>query len=237
MVRIAVVENDQEYIDVLSDYIQTYMKERGLPLDLKVFRDGSHITFDYKPVYDIIFMDIEMPGMDGMTAAEKIRKVHPDVTLIFVTNMAQYAVQGYKVRARSYLLKPVNYYSFAFELEEAVDALSLRQEDYLLVTGEEGFLKLGIGSVCYVESQLHHAYIHTRDEVIQIRESMKNLESRLSKFYFCRCHVSYLVNLAYVSGVYGNTVKVGKDEVPVSRQKRSTFMEALTHYIGGNLYA
>ena len=102
MVKLAIVEDDKSYIESLKEYIDTYMKENGISIDVKIFRDGNKIVFDYQPVYDIILMDIEMPGIDGMTAAEEIRKVDKDVIIIFITNMAQYAIQGYKVRAHSY---------------------------------------------------------------------------------------------------------------------------------------
>ena len=96
------------------------MGENGVSIELNIFTDGKQIVFDYEPVYDIILMDIEMPGLDGMSAAEKIRETDRDVIIIFITNMAQYAIKGYQVRARSYILKPVNYYSFEMELKEAI---------------------------------------------------------------------------------------------------------------------
>lgn len=94
MVKPAIVEDDKGHIESLKTYIDKYMKENGASIEVKV-RDGNQIVFDYQPVYDIILMDIEMPGM---AAAQEIRKVDKDVVIIFITNMAQYAIQGYKVR-------------------------------------------------------------------------------------------------------------------------------------------
>ncbi len=235
MVRLAIVEDDRKYIESLKEYINVYMRENGTSIDVKVFRDGNKIVFDYQPVYDIILMDIEMPGMDGMTAAEKIRKMDKDVIIIFITNIAQYAIQGYKVRAHSYILKPVNYYSFSLELHEALASVSKKVNDFLLLQGEDGLFKIAVGEILYVESQRHHMLIHTRAQVIDIRETMKNMERKLSKFYFERCNVSYLVNLAYVSSITGDMAVVGGELLPISRQKRKPFIDSLTRYIGGTI--
>ncbi len=235
MVKLAIVEDDKSYIESLKEYIDTYMKENGISIDVKIFRDGNKIVFDYQPVYDIILMDIEMPGIDGMTAAEEIRKVDKDVIIIFITNMAQYAIQGYKVRAHSYILKPVNYYSFSLELQEALASVSKKVDDFLLLSGEDGLQKIAVGEILYVESQRHRMLIHTKTQVIDIRETMKNMEQKLSKFYFERCNVSYLVNLAYVSSISSDLAVVGGELLPISRQKRKSFIASLTKYIGGTI--
>ena len=171
-----------------------------------------------------------------MTAAARIRENDSDVIIIFITNMAQYALQGYKVRARSYILKPVNYYSFSLELYDAIASLSKKVDNFLLLSGEEGIQKIQISDILYVESQKHYMLIHTKDQIIEIRETMKNMESKLKKYYFERCNVSYLVNLAYVSSIRGDMVVVGEEKLPISRQKRKTFISILTKYIGCLLY-
>lgn len=75
--------------------------------------------------------------------------------------------------------------------------------------------------------------IHTKTGVIGIRETMKNMEQKLQGFYFERCNVSFLVNLAHVESIAGETAQVGGDGLPISRQKRKTFISALTKYLGG----
>ena len=108
MLRIAIVEDDRNYIQQLQRYLQRYSQESEQAMDISVFTDGDEITEGYRPVYDIILMDVEMSFMNGMTAAQEIRKLDPEVVIIFITNMVQYAIQGYSVGALDYVLKPVS---------------------------------------------------------------------------------------------------------------------------------
>ena len=163
----------------------------------------------------------------------RIRKVDQDVAILFITNMAQYAINGYEVRARSYILKPINYYGFYLEMQEAIASLKRREVNSLLLTTEDGMIKVPVGKVRYVENQKHDLYIHTTDQVIRIRSAMKEMEQRLSGCFFARSSVSYLINLAHVSGISGDMVLVDDEKLPISRQKRKEFISALTAYIGG----
>lgn len=233
MIRIGIAEDDQVYVDQIQNYLNQYMKETGETFSVQVFRDGVQLAFDYKPEYDILLLDVEMPRMDGITAARRIRKVDTEVVILFITNMAQYAINGYEVRARAYILKPINYYGFYLELQEAIASFKRREVSALLLTTEDGLVKVPVGKVLYVENQKHDLLIHTTDNVIRIRSAMKEMEDRLTGFFFAKSSVSYLVNLSHVSGISGDMVLVEGEKLPISRQKRKEFISALTAYIGG----
>ena len=112
MLKIAVVEDQTEVRESLCQFIRQYAGEQGLQAEVEPFADGAVIAEGYQPGYDIIFLDVEMPRLGGFGAAERIRAVDPDVVLVFVTNMAQYAIKGYEVDALDYVLKPVSYGAF-----------------------------------------------------------------------------------------------------------------------------
>ena len=110
MIKIAIVEDDAIYSSQFKQYLNKYELENGEDFDITFYSDGDMIVEDYHSQFDIILMDVEMRFMDGMTAAEEIRKTDKEVVIIFITNMPQYAIRGYAVEALDYILKPVSYY-------------------------------------------------------------------------------------------------------------------------------
>ena len=126
MIRLALVEDDALYRSQLREYIDKYSAASGEKFTVTEFSDGDEIALGYKAVYDIILMDIEMKFMDGMMAAEEIRKKDTEVIIIFITNSPQYAIKGYAVDALDYVLKPVSYYAFSQRLSRAIERAARR---------------------------------------------------------------------------------------------------------------
>lgn len=237
MLRIAVVEDNDADLACVQSLLDRFEKEKCLPIETAIFRNGEQFLFSYEPVYDIVLMDIEMPQMDGMTVARNLRQRDPSVILIFTTNMAQYAIQGYQVRARAYLLKPLQYISFAMELSDALQAVIAKSTDSFLLKGQNGTVRLNTVDILYIESRKHDQFFHTAAGVYSMRGTLSELEQRLAPFHFERSSVSFLVNLRYVTGVEREAVLLDDKRVPLSRQKRRSFLEALTYYIGGSGHA
>ena len=161
MIRVAVVEDDAEVQGVLQEYVRRYTRQYGTEFEVTVFADGVDILEDYRAVYDIIFLDVEMKHLDGMTTAERIRQMDADVILIFITNMAQYAIRGYSVGALDYVLKPVPYFAFSQQLLKAVARLEKRAKRYLTVPVEGGLRRLDTASIYYLESEGHRVHFYT----------------------------------------------------------------------------
>lgn len=144
MFKIAIVEDQEETRESLNRFVRQYAQEQGLQVEISLIPDGAEIAEHYTPGFDIIFMDVEMPRLDGFGAAEAIRAVDADVVLVFVTNMAQYAIRGYEVDALDYVLKPVNYYQFCTKLSRAIQRVQRRR-------GGQVVLQLaGAASSCWI---------------------------------------------------------------------------------------
>lgn len=133
MFKIAIVEDREETRESLNRFVRQYAQEQGLQVEIRLITDGAEIAEHYTPGFDIIFMDVEMPRLDGFGAAEAIRAVDADVVLVFVTNMAQYAIRGYEVDALDYVLKPVNYYQFCTKLSRAIQRVQRRRGGLVLL--------------------------------------------------------------------------------------------------------
>ena len=204
MIRVAIVEDDAEVQGVLQEYIRRYTRQYGTEFEVSVFADGVDILEDYRAVYDIIFLDVEMKHLDGMTTAERIRQMDADVILIFITNMAQYAIRGYSVGALDYVLKPVPYFAFSQQLLKAVSRLEKRAKHYLTVPVESGLRRLDSSRLYYLESEGHRVHYYTEDGDFSAPGTLKAVEEKLAGRPFARCNSGYLVNLAQVQAVQQN---------------------------------
>ena len=235
MAKIAVVEDNTAVREELCGFIAKYAQESGRKLDVTPFADGSQIVEPYRPGFDIIFLDIEMPTLGGMPTAERIRLLDPDVVLIFVTNMAQYAVRGYEVDALDFVLKPVNYYQFSTKLARALQRIQRRRGGQITLQTPGGAQQLDTDDILYLETRDRLLHYHTADKVWSVRGSLLKSEKELAPYHFARCNQCYLVNLRHVKGVQDDLVQVGEERLEISRRQRAAFLAAVASYVGGAL--
>ena len=231
MLRIAVVEDDKTYAAQLKEYLVRYGTEKNQKISVALFPDGEDIVTDYSSEFDIILMDVEMTFMDGMTTAERIREKDNEVVIIFITNMPQYAIQGYKVDALDYVLKPISYFAFSQRIARALTRVKKKEATYITVAQKGGKKKLNVDKICYVEVRDHDLIYHSTKGDIVTKSSMKEAEDTLGGTKFFRCNRCYLVNLEYVEDFRGNDVTVASDVIQVSRARKKAFMDALNDYM------
>lgn len=233
MLRIAIVEDDAATRQLLQDYVRRYERQYATQAAVTSFIDGDELVEGYSPSFDVIFLDVEMHRMDGMTAAEHIRRLDKEVVLIFITNMAQFAIRGYAVDAMDYVLKPVPYFAFSQALQKAASRLKKRSKVFLHLPTEKGVIRLDIAEIYYIESEGHKQHVWAESGDWLLAGTLKAMEERLAPSGFARCNNGYLVNLAQVIRVQQNEVMVGPYALQISRPKKKSFLEALTDYIGG----
>ena len=236
MIRVAIVEDDAEVQGVLQEYVRRYTRQYGTEFEVTLFADGVDILDDYRAVYDIIFLDVEMKHLDGMTTAERIRQMDAEVILIFITNMAQYAIRGYEVDALDYVLKPVNYYQFCTKLSRAIQRVQRRRGGQVVLQLAGGGIQLlDTADIYYLETHSRMLYYHTSKGEFAARASLQSAEKQLAEYHFVRCNQCYLVNLAYVKGIENDFALVKNDRLEISRRQRTAFLTAVASYMGGVL--
>lgn len=231
MIRIALVEDDAACRQMLMDYLARYEEECAEVFRISQFTDGTEIVNDYKANYDIILLDIDMRFMDGMTAAERIRKQDMEVVIIFVTNMPQYVMQGYTVGAMDYVLKPITYYAFSQRIDRAIQRMKRRRKRYIAVTNQSGMIKLDVSQITYIEVRDHELVYHTKKDTISTKGTLSDAHQMLNDRTFFRCNKSFLINLEYVEAVRNYDVQIGDMWLPVSRTKKKALLDALNDYI------
>lgn len=233
MLEIAIVEDEESYRNTLCEYLRKYETETEEEIHISVFTDGDEIVENYAAKFDIILMDIEMQFMNGMEAARIIRESDTSVIIIFITNMAQYAIQGYEVDALDYVLKPISYFAFSQRIKRAVGRMKKREEHYINIVSKNGVNKVAISEIGWIESEGHRLTYHAKDQVYESTlHSMKEIEKQLEDYNFYRCNKGYLVNLAHVKAIRDGWAILTNGQVMISRAKKSDFQKALTTYAG-----
>ncbi len=234
--KICILEDEKAVADKLCSYIERYCGEHGVAADTKVFSNAFDLIENYHADADILFMDIQMPLMNGMEAAKKLRETDKKVLIVFVTNLAQYAVEGYEVNAFDFILKPVEYEGFKMRFERVLKELEHRGADrYINITAKSGFKRIALSGLMYVEVINHDLIFHASDGCIRTRGTMKKLAEELKGDYFVQCSNCYLVNLAHVKQADRVAVLSDGTELAISRNARKGFFAELAKYLGGTI--
>ena len=151
MINVGIVEDNPEDAQKLSGYLEDFFKNSDQEYSLKVFQSGLSFLDKYDPDFDIVFMDIEMPDMNGMETAAKLRETDKEVQIIFVTNMAQFAVRGYEVEALAYIVKPITMSMFSLIMDRALVRLDGEAERFVILKKDGETLRVPVSRIRYIE--------------------------------------------------------------------------------------
>ena len=236
MYRILIVEDTPAEADLLSAFLATYAKDASESFTLERLTNAVDFL-ERRPRADLIFMDIQMPGINGMEAAEILRGYDEETPLVFVTNLAQYAVEGYAVDALDFLVKPVTYEAFCPRMDRALRIMRRKVGATVALPSSEGERVVAVRDIGYVDMFRHDLYYHLASETepLRLRGSMKVAEEELSPHGFLRISSGCLVNMAQVKLVRQGSVVLGDGtELFFSRARKRACMEALANYVGGS---
>lgn len=237
MMNIAIVEDNLPSAKALLAHIERFQLESNADLRCTIFRDGIDFIANYSSQWDLIFLDIEMPLLDGMSTARKVREMDGDVLIIFVTQLAQYAIEGYSVGALDYILKPINYYAFLPKMKRAMQIRECKgKEKYVMIKNKTSTHKISVETIRYIDVFTHTLYYHTAQGTFSSTGAvtLKSLAEELRPYGFIRCSQSHLVNLKFVKAINKESITVvNEGPLPVSRQLYKDFKQALMDYCEG----
>ena len=235
MLKIAIVEDDKEYQKLLSSYLNRYQAEYEEKLVYSAFNDGLDFL-ENKEVFDVVLMDIEMPFMDGLNVAKKFREKDSNAVIIFVTNMLQYAVNGYEVDAIGFLVKPIGYLALSLLLQKASRRIQAFAPKEIMIVSNNRQRRVLIGDIYYVEVNRYQVIYHLKSGTEVVNDRFYNVVKQLSEYPFAECNQCYLVNLQHVTSLDGDFIVCGGDTLKMSRRKKAEFVKKLTEFMGGSKY-
>lgn len=235
MLRIAIVDDASADASAVSEMVEDFCAEREIGLKVAHYASGDEFLKENKNA-DVVFLDIDMPGTNGLEVAKAIRRNNAKIIIIFCTNLEQFAINGYEVNALGYLLKPVSRYWVDFVMKKVVSALSVGKRSVLVVKTATEQTIVNISDIVYVEVQAHNIFYTVlqggKEVKIKSRGSMREVEEKLSKKHFSRCSACYLINLRKVISIKKNTVYLTGDyALPVSRTFKQEFSESFMKYL------
>ena len=232
--RIAVCDDSAADAAYVSKTVDTWASARRVTSLLEVFSSAEQFLFHYAEdkAFDILLLDIEMPAMNGIDLAKRIRRENESVQIIFITGFPNFVAEGYDVSALHYLMKPVNKEKLFSVLDRAAATLQ-KAERVLLLPVDGETLRLRVSSIAYAEAAAHSVMIATENGVLSVKKSFSEVESLLGEG-FVRCHRSYVVNLKHIARLSRTEVILDDGQaLPLSRSAAVSVHKAFISYYTG----
>ncbi len=231
MLQLAVCDDERVFRSDLRKLLGTELELCGIDYHISEFTSGEELIAGMeKADCQILFLDIEMKGIDGVEEARRLRETKRQMEIVFVTSYADFVFQGYEVRALNYILKPYESEKIAAVLHTALEALDIEAEKYYVIDQRGGSIRVPLSSVKYFSSDRRTVHAVTTEQEYTFYEKLSDLETKLPDT-FVRIHNRYLVHLKYLEAVRQNTAVVDGEELPVSRSCKSGLSIAFAKYM------
>lgn len=234
MLKIAICDDDASVRKLICSYVSRICEHHHIEIEPIEQYCHAQMLLDRRPQeLDILFLDIQMPGLNGIEAAREIRRFDESVTIIFMTNFPQYAVEGYSVQAYNFLLKPIQEDLLEREILPVLKRLNIQSGSRLTFRNEDAYYTVRIREIIYAETSGRIAVVHLPDRSYRTSLSMKSMERLLPADNFFRVHTGYLVNMDYVTSIGKDTLTLKTGiQLPVSKHRKREFIDAYMIYIG-----
>ena len=236
--QIAICDDSAEILCELSAAVRKWAEKEKIHFLLENFSSAEPLLFrsSEKPDFDILLLDIEMPGMNGIELAKKIRQKNDHLQIIFITGFPDFIAEGYEVSALHYLMKPVSEEKLFQVLSRAAEKLQKAEKAVLLQTEGE-IRRVPLNRIVSVEAFAHSCIVTTEDTSLEIKESITTAEKMLreaSEYAFVRTHRSYLVGVRYIQSISKTDVTLDNGrKIPLSRGNYGAIHQAFIRFFKG----
>ncbi len=192
--KTAICDDEGYWRETLADYLKAYQSEKHIDVFITFFSDGGSLL-NSTETFDIIFLDYKMDKMNGIETARKIRNNSINSCIIFVSSLPDAVFESFEVGTFRYLLKPINKEKLFRSLD---DFLLSKRESFLILKTQKYTLKIKESDIIFCESVNKHTILHTKEEKYEILINLKEIEKKLPKDKFFRCHKSYIVSFLHI---------------------------------------
>lgn len=233
MIRTLIVEDEPAEAQRLTEYVRRYGDARGEMFQITWLKSAMEMLSDKSP-YDLVLLDIDLPGISGMEAAQLLRVYDETTPIIFVTNLAKYAVKGYEVGATGFIIKPVNWGNLSMNLDRALRAIRQNVGRTVMVPTDDGMRVVPFSQLVFVEVTGHRLTYHLEDgTALEARGSLGQLEDELSGAPVIRISKSCVANMDKIVLVRAQGMQMSTGvTLPISRTRKREVMDAVTDYLG-----
>lgn len=237
--KIAIVEDEKTHAELLRKYLLEWLQRNHIHPNISLFGSAEKFLFIWEEdqCFDALFLDIQMPGMNGVELAKRIRRQNPEISLVFTTGITDYLREGYEVAAIHYLVKPLEPEQVADCMErictkrEDADEISFTTEAEDEQTKERCYVRFMAGEIQYIEAFGHYTRVQTERSAFRIKKGIRQWQDELAGEPFVFSHRSYLVNLSYASRINKNNIVLDNGKtVPLSRRNWKPFHDAFIRY-------
>ena len=230
MITVAICDDEQYFLNQIRKSVQHYFSGHNQDIQIPEFDNGEALLSGGQG-FDLILMDLKLPGRNGMEVIEQLRSENSKSQVIFVTSYEEYALQAFHVDAVHYLLKPVSDEKLHQALERALGRMGKNDWKTLAITKGSCTEVVSLKDILYCEAMDHRLYIHTKSMTYDYLGTLEELEKQLDSRFF-RCHKSYIVNMNQVVGRQGDTATVsGGGQVLISRRRKQEFAQRLLNLV------
>lgn len=235
MISIAIIEDSMNEYQNLVNLLLEYEKKQNLTSKFQIthFETSERFLNSQLNLFDLVFMDVKLPNQNGINAALKFRDSQKYTPIIFVTNMTQYAIQGYKVNALDYIIKPATMDTLVLPLEKALKFILDNKDELFIIKNSSGYTKIWIKDIYYIEVADHKLTYHTKLGDLFGYGSLSDLEIKLKNHNFLRSNSCYLVNPKHIIKIDKQfTTMTNGDSLKISKPRKKKFMESITEWLG-----
>ncbi|MDO4555604.1 MAG: LytTR family DNA-binding domain-containing protein [Lachnospiraceae bacterium] len=235
--RLAICDDNKKVCESLQTMLEQYIEQHKLMIQYDCFYSGQDLL-DGKLDYDVYFMDVEMPGMNGMETARKIRSKNRETVIVFISAYDQYVFEGYEVKAFRYLIKPVDEAAFFHLMDEVLLEIKFGDKKILEFQNKKETVYIRQDEIEYIEVYGRKSIIYYNNKKkLEIYSSLTELERILKDQSFFRIHNSYIANVEMMEKIDGKSITMKSGMVlPISKYKAKAFREFYVSYWGRRLY-